>query len=149
MAELPAHPQVGLGPIRLGISRAQAIALLGEPSHREKLSFIEDETTEYFEYDELELELGFSTDDGDRLGVIRCGSDTLRLHEQAVIGEPIAEFLTLHPGFEKEEEAADDGTEDYSDESQDLSITVARGRIVSLSLFPAWSEEDEPIWPAE
>lgn len=146
METLTALPHLGLGEIRLGSSRAEVIALLGEPDHREKLSFIEDETTEYFEYEKLEVELGFSTDDGDRLGVIRCGSDSLRLEEQEVIGTLAEEFVARHPGFEEDEES-EDGTVDFADEEQDLSITVARGRIVSLSIFPAWSDDDEPIWP--
>lgn len=148
LEELIALPHLGLGAIRLGASRAEVIALLGEPDRREKLSFIEDETTEYFEYEELEVELGFSTDDGDRLGVIRCGSDALRLEDQEVIGALAEEFLARHPGFEEDEEL-EDGTVDFADDDRDLSITVARGRIVSLSIFPAWSEDDEPIWPQD
>ena len=146
MDEMTVLPHVGLGQIRLGKSRSEVIALLGEPDHREKLSFIEDETTEYFEFESLELELGFSTDDGDKLGVIRCGSDALRYEGAEVIGELVEEFAAKHPSFEEDDEN-EDGTVDFSDEEKDLSVNVARGRIVSLSIFPAWSDEDEPIWP--
>ena len=141
------QPHLGLGQIHLGSSRAQIIALLGEPDHREEFKAEEeDEATEFLEYEELELELGFSAEDGDRLGVIRCGSDDLRLESSEVIGTRIEELQERYPSFELDDDG-EDGTSDYADEELDLSVNVARGRIVSLSMFPAWSEDDEPIWP--
>ena len=141
---LDVQPHLGLGKIHLGASRAQIIDLLGEPDHREEFSADEeDEDTEFFEYEEFELELGFSAEDGDHLGVIRCGSDDLRFEDAEIIGTFIKDLQARRPSFQLDE----DSDSDYVDDELDLSVSVARGRIISLSMFPAWSEEDEPIWP--
>lgn len=150
------HPHLGLGEIRLGSSREAALTLLGEPDRREKFSFLDDETTEYFEYDDLELELGYSTDDGDQLGVIRCGSHTLTLDGKPIIGLPLDEFLESHSGFQIEEdeegEDEDDFLEshpDYIHPEKDLSVTILENLVTSVSIFPAWNEDDTPRWPVE
>jgi hypothetical protein len=143
-----ARPHLGLGEIRLGSTRAEVLSLLGEPDRREKFAFLADETTEYFEYDALELELGFSTDDGDRLGVIRCGSDQTSLDERPVIGLSAAEFHQLHPGFEEDDdEEFSKGHQDYSHPEKEITVSISRQGVISLSLFPAWNEDDTPKWP--
>lgn len=145
------HPHLGLGEIRLGSSREQVLALLGEPDRREKFSFLDDETTEYFEYDDLELELGFSTDDGDKLGVIRCGSHTLTLEGEPIIALPLEEFLQSHPDFEIEESDGEDGFSegdpDYLHPEKDLNVTLLENLVTSVSIFPAWNDDDTPKWP--
>lgn len=144
-------PHTGLGQVRLGSSREDVVSLLGEPDRREKFSFLTDETTEYFEYDDLELELGFSSDDGDKLGVIRCGLRSLTLDGNPLIELSLEEFLETHSGFALEIDEGDEdfseGHPDYVHLEKDLSVTIIENQAASVAIFPAWNKDDTPRWP--
>jgi len=141
-------PHVGLGAIRLGNSQMQVISLLGDPSERRVESFSNGSQTEYFQYASPHITLGFSSDDGDRLGTITIEDDSARFQEHKVIGEGIESFLDRHPSFLFQDDFEGSGR-DYMDKVLGLSIWVIDGHITNLTLFPDWIDDDTPKWPEQ
>lgn len=67
----------GLGNILFGMSRTEIQSILGEPDEIEQFSYTdsEDDYTENWHYDELDLSVGFELEDDWRLSTISVSSD--------------------------------------------------------------------------
>ncbi|HRO42834.1 MAG TPA: hypothetical protein PL009_08370 [Flavipsychrobacter sp.] len=99
----------GLGTLTFGNSKEQVLALLGEPSEREKytLSDLESDDTEAWHYDDLDLSLSFDEENDWRLSSMAVSSDDYTLDGVPLIGknkEEIIEFFTQKGLTEMEED---------------------------------------------
>ena len=81
-------PGYGLGNIKFGMSREEVKAILGEPDDIDAFSYTDDDenNTETWLYDELELTAGFDEEDDWRLIMLTVASDFYTLNGKSLIG---------------------------------------------------------------
>ena len=81
-------PGYGLGDIKFGMTRDEVKAILGEPDDIDAFSYTEDNenNTETWLYDEMELTVGFDEEDDWRLVMITVASDFYTLNDKSLIG---------------------------------------------------------------
>lgn len=127
----------GLGALTFGTTREQVLAMLGEPSEREKytLSELENDDTEAWHFDELDLSLSFDEENNWRLSSIAVSNDAYLLDGQPLIGKEkteIVEFFASKGYTEIEEDE-----EVKRDDGENCLLHVDKA---SISL---WFENDE------
>jgi hypothetical protein len=85
----------GLGVLKFGLDRKAVELILGKPDEIENYSYQSDEEdlTENWHYDELELSLGFDEEEDWRLTTIAITSSNYKFKELDVIGVSKAEFI--------------------------------------------------------
>ncbi len=78
----------GLGELKFGLTREVVSSILGEPDEKEEYSYsdTEENLTENWHYDELELSLAFDQEDDWRLGTIAVASADYKFHDFNPIG---------------------------------------------------------------
>ena len=87
---------VGLGNIKFGMTRSQVKVILGEPSEIEKFSYSEtdEDLTESWHYDELDLSAGFDEDVDWRLVTLAVSSPDYEFMGKKLIGLDSDELLS-------------------------------------------------------
>jgi hypothetical protein len=126
----------GLGNLKFGLTRNEVESIIGEPEEKENFSFTEDEEnlTESWHYDELELSLGFDQEDDWRLVTISISSENYKFRDFCPVGLSKKELKTI-----LEEKGIDDL------EFEDLSTieNPSHGLISSESLgLNFWFDDD-------
>jgi len=98
-------PGYGLGVLKFGMSRAEVKLMLGEPSFVDKYSNSDSENdlTESWEYDSLELSLSFDEEEQWKLTMISVSSNFYELEEKSLIGKSEVETLKELADFDDEE----------------------------------------------
>jgi hypothetical protein len=139
-------PHAGIERIKLGANRTEIIGSVGEPAERDIQTYPDGTSTEYLEYPDLGLSLGFTSEDGDRLGTITVRSRMATLDGRTIIGRPIEEILSESPGVVLDDDFEENG-QDYIDENRNLSIWVLEGLVNNVTVFPDWIDDDTPRWP--
>jgi hypothetical protein len=127
----------GLGSLTFGASREQVLALLGEPSERDKytLSELDNDETEAWHYDDLDLSLSFDEENNWRLSSIAVSSDDYTLDGEALIGKNKTEVVDffVSKGYDTIEE-----DEEVKRDSGDNCLLHVDKASVSL-----WFENEE------
>lgn len=78
----------GLGDLKFGLQKDQVVSILGEPDEKENYSHTdtEQQLTETWHYDELEISLGFDQDDNWRLGTISVTAPDFKFRDFSPTG---------------------------------------------------------------
>ena len=127
----------GVGELRFGATREQVLALLGEPAEREKysLSELENDDTESWHYDDLDLSLSFDEENDWRLSSIAISSPDYTLAGNPLIGKTKKEVLEQFRADSWGEPVEDEEVSKDNPENSLLHIDKA-----SMSL---WFENEE------
>jgi len=98
----------GIGNLQFGASREQVLALLGEPTEKEKytLSDLDSDDTEAWHYDDLDISLSFDEEMNWRLSSIAVSSNDYTFDGRALIGMKKNEVIQFfeEKGFSEIEE---------------------------------------------
>lgn len=140
------RPHVGLGEVLLGSSRARVSSIFGEPTRRFVEKYGEDAETEYFEYENPKVTLGFDSTDGDALGTISIHDPEVWLNDKLIVGRSVSEILRDFPDFRLDEDLGELGS-NYADSKRDIDFWATDGVVTCVSLFPDWIDENTPSWP--
>lgn len=128
----------GLGDLKFGLKREDVEALLGAPDEKESFSYSEDEDedlTENWHYDDLELSISFDEEDDYRLGTISVTSNRYLLKGFSPIGLSKEELQT---------KLAEHGTDDLEYEDWSSEESPAHELLASDSLgINFWFDENE------
>ena len=146
----------GLGDIKFGMTRSQVKKLLGEPSEIEKFSYSDsdEDLSESFHYDELELSAGFDEDAEWRLVTLAVSSPDYEFMNKKLIGIDRDSLLaTLEElgikNLEYENDPSEDSPESILITSKDKGITFwLEDNVVSeIQWGPIYINEETIIWP--
>lgn len=126
----------GLGTLHFGASKEQVLALLGEPSEIEKytLSDLDDDDTEAWHYDDLDLSLSFDEETNWQLSSIALSSDAYTLDGQALVGKSKDEVVAFFNA-----KGYDDIEEDEEVKQENADNCLLHVDKASISL---WFEDD-------
>ena len=143
-------PGSGLGILKFGMSRDEVKKLLGEPDETEKYSYTEkeEEQTEAWHYDNLELSLGFDEVDDWKLTILSVTSEFYLLENRKLIGlekdevTDILEELNIND-YEEEDWSSEDnpGHELIVSDETGLSLWFDEGILQEIEWGPIWLEE--------
>ena len=149
-------PGTGLGILKFGMSRDDVKDLLGEPNEIEKYSYNEDdqEWTEAWHYDTLELSLGFDQVDDWKLTILSVTSTFYELEQTKLIGlnkEEVINFLEQMDvdDFELEDWSSDEnpGHELIVSDKNGLNFWFDDGTLHEIEWGPIWLDENTFRWP--
>lgn len=149
-------PGYGLGSIKFGITREKAEELLGKPNEIETHSYSEneDDITETWHYDDLELSLEFDKEEDWRLVTISISSEAYEFEGKNLIGNSentlIATFKELEiENFEVEELSPVENPSQILISIEELAINFWFDNDVLLEIqwCPLFNEDDTIDWP--
>lgn len=146
----------GLGIIKFGMTREQVKAILGEPDDVDTYSDsdLEDDSSESWHYDELEISLSFDEDTDWKLVTIAVSSPKYAFHNKNLIGlDSDALMQTLKPL-----EMGDYETEDWSSEEipdhklvsfpeVQMNFWLEDGELTEIQWGPLFVDEETIRWP--
>ena len=147
---------VGLGELKFGSTRAQVKAILGDPDAVEKSSYSDsdEDQTESWHYDALELSMSFDADEEWRLVTLAVTSDFYEFEGVKLIGLSRAEFIsTLEKmdvdDLELEDNDGDDAPvhELYSSDELGLNFWVEDDKLTEVQLSLLFIDEETIDWP--
>lgn len=147
---------IGLGQLKFGMSRDEVKKLLGEPDEIESYSYAEEDQdlTESWHYDELELSLGFDGEEDWKLTTISVTSDFYELKNKRLMGLSKEDLLTAlseldFADLDIDDWESDDNTEQtlISSDSFGMGFWVEDGFLIEIQWNPLFSDEDTIVWP--
>jgi len=152
MKSITITPHVGFEKIKLGFSKKQVEDIMGKPDDTSEQDFEDGIKELIYEYEELFVDLSFTSEDEYRLGAI-----TFYLEETVVLGKKFIgiseddfhstiealkiEDLELIDVFE------DLDAKDYFSESLGIAFWVQEGVVDSITMYPKLDDDDKPVWP--
>lgn len=141
-------PHTGIDDIRLGTSREAVDAQLGTPD-RTSVDFHDDgERSEIWIYRMLRLELSFDSEHDFRLAHVTSYHPYTLVNGFNPIGLADRYLLQKFPHLDLDVEIGE-GEKYYSDRILDLTFGIARGKVVSVTVFPEYDESGNEVqWPA-
>lgn len=147
----------GLGRIKFGISREELKKILGEPDEVDRFSHsdAEDDLTESWHYDELDLSASFDQQEDWRLTTLSVSSPEYELEGESLIGLPKKEVTDRL----KKLGLTDLESEDWSSaespnhllissEEAGMNFWLDEGLLTEIQWGPLISEDDSLEWPA-
>lgn len=146
----------GLGTLKFGFSRIKVTALLGEPNEIEAYSYTdsEEDLTESWHYDDLELSLVFDEVDDWRLVGFVVTSDFYQFKKAISVGmkkaDLEAELNKLNVKDIQVEDistAEDLNNELLSSDSLAMNFWLDAGEIAEIQWGPKFKDEDTIDWP--
>lgn len=147
---------VGLGPIRFGMTKAEVKLILGKPSNAETFSYSDsdEDLTECWDYQDLELSLNFDEEENWKLTMISVTSKFYELEGISLIGlngeQLLAQLNKLKIG---KVEIEDFSEEDVFDnelieiEDKSLSFWLNNDVLDEIQWTPFFIDEDTLNWP--
>jgi hypothetical protein len=104
----------GIGLLTFGNTQEQVLAVLGEPAEREKysLSELDNDDTEAWHYDDLDLSLSFDQESDWQLSSIAISSDEFLLDGQPLVGKSRTEIEEVFDKMDWEPEEDDEVAKD-------------------------------------
>jgi hypothetical protein len=146
-------PHVGFGLIKFGMTKDEVAAKLGKPS--DVYEEVIDGTTEVvIDYEDVGIDLSFSSADNYRLGTISyyeedtlfLGEEFIGLTEEELIENAKEAGIT---DLELEDDFEELESKDYYSDEYGISFWVQDGIVDSITAFPAYDPEDEEcvLWP--
>lgn len=141
-------PHCGIDAIRLGARRDQITESLGPPDKTTRDRHDDGAVSEIWIYRLMRLELSFDSDNDDRLSHVTSYHPYTLVQGFNPIGLTPKLLLQKFPHLDLDVEVTDD-EKYYTDRVLDLTFGIARGRVVSVTVFPEYDESGSHIrWPA-
>ncbi len=147
----------GFGDIRFGMTRDEVKKILGEPDEIDQFASSEDENdnTEAFHYDELELSVSFDEIDDWKLTSIAVSDPEAEFEGMKLVGvsdnELEARLSTVEMGDMEREDVSSPESPDHevvSYPGASINFWLENGEVTEIQFGPFWDEEDEVyIWP--
>lgn len=152
------------GDLRLGMTRVDVQRCIGDPSHREREEYADDSVDEVWSYEDIDLSLTFSTDEGDLLGSISTGNSDACLAsvDGSVSVQPIGldeeELLqileevgveTLELDEDLAEEISEHDAKYYRWQEQNVGFWLTYGFLTSITAMVMFDSDERPVWPDE
>lgn len=136
---------IGIGELIFGMHRSQVEKLIGKPDKEA----IDDEDEMICQFNSLKSRISFYSNEGGRLGYIRCSSAALTHNGQSIIGEKIDTVLKL---FEKATDISweveeYDSMVVYTNENGWLSLQSEYDVVTQVELGVPFLNDDEYNWP--
>ena len=140
----------GLGPLTFGSTQEQVLALLGEPAEREKysLSELENDDTEAWHYDDLDLSRSFDEENEWRLSSIAISGEEYLLDGQSLIGKSKAEMIAfiLEHGWDEPQEDEEVKQENSGNcllhvDKASISLWFENDLLTEMQIGQSYSEE--------
>lgn len=140
-------PHTGIDMLRLGASRAEVGTALGPPDRTSRDHHEDGEVSEIWVYRLMRLELSFDSEHDYRLAHITSYHPYTLLRGFNPIGLGQRFLLQKYPHLDLEIEISAE-EKYYTDRVLDLTFGIARGRVVSVTVFPEYDAGGETvIWP--
>ena len=149
----------GFDEIRFGMTREEVKKILGEPDEVDAYASSEEEedNTEAYHYDDLELSVSFDEIDEWRLGSIAVSSPDALLEGTKLIGKSDDDLLAEISVFELGESEREDVSSPESPDHEVISFTEAsinfwleNGAVSEIQFGPIWDDENEEVmWPED
>lgn len=146
----------GLGNIKFGMTREQVKAILGEPDDVDQYSDsdLEDDSSESWHYDDLEISLSFDEDTDWKLVTIAVSSPEYVFHNKKLIGlDNDALMAALEPLELGEYDEEDWSSEEIPDhrlisypEAQ-INFWLEDGELTEIQWGPLFLDEETIRWP--
>ena len=142
----------GLGDIKFGMSREQVRAALGEPDDMDQFddSELDDDASESWHYDELELSLSFDEDSDWKLVTVAVSSPDYTFHNKNLIGLSAEALMAeLEPLQLGEYETDDWSSEEIPDHKlisfpdAQLNFWLENGELTEIQWGPLFDGDDE------
>ena len=141
-------PHQGIDQITLGTSRAAVVAARGPPDKKTNDSHADGEVSEIRIYRLMRLELSFDSDNHHLLSHITSYHPFTLVRGFNPIGLAPKFLLQKFPHLDLDVEISSD-EKYYTDKILDLTYGIARGKVVSVTVFPEFHESGNSIiWPA-
>ncbi|WP_372795546.1 hypothetical protein [Lutibacter sp.] len=149
-------PGFGLGNLKFGMTKAEVKLMLGEPSFIDEYSHSDsdEDLTESWEYDELELSISFDEEEGWKLIMISVNSDFYELEGVSLIGlgekELLRKLEAINLGKLNLEDSSEyDGQDQKVIEIDDKSINfwINDGVLDEIQWSPFFLDDDTIVWP--
>lgn len=152
------HIGQGLGNLRFGISRDEVINELGQPSDKEVYDLtddpdLEDDRTEAWHYDDLNISLSFDEVSQWKLTSIAVSSDDFTLEGKALVGRKKAELLE---DFSKRQWGEIEEDDEVGADQSGQSLVYVEGASLSLWFednvlsevqWGPYIKDHEIVWP--
>lgn len=140
-------PHTGIDTLRLGSSRDAVREQLGAPDRTSRDHHEDGEISEIWVYRLMRLELSFDSEHDYRLSHITSYHPYTLLRGFNPIGMAPKFLLQKYPHLDLDVELAA-GESYYTDHVLDLTFGVARGKVVSVTVFPEYEDNGEVVvWP--
>lgn len=149
-------PGYGLGNLKFGMSRAEVKLILGDPSFMDKYSHSDsnNDLTESWEYDDLELSLSFDEEESWKLTMMSVNSDFYEFEGKPMIGKSENEIMTELASLKIENLYLEDVSERDGEnhkviEIDDKSINFwfIDGVLDEIQWSPLFIDDDTIKWP--
>ena len=149
-------PGYGLGVLKFGMSRAEVKLMLGEPSFTDKYSHSDsnNDLTESWEYDELELSLSFDEEESWKLTMMSVNSDFYEFGGKSFIGksekEIVSELASLKMENVSLEDVSDRDGEDHKVieiDEKSINFWFIDGVLDEIQWSPLFVDDDTIKWP--
>ncbi|RXP46610.1 hypothetical protein EC396_13895 [Lutibacter sp. HS1-25] len=147
---------IGLGPVRFGMTKAEVKLILGEPSNAETFSYSDsdEDLTECWDYQDLELTLNFDEEEDWRLTMISVTSKFYELEGVSLIGlngeDLLAQLTKLNIGNVEIEDFSEEDVFDnelIEIEDKSLSFWLNDDVLDEIQWTPFFIDEDTLDWP--
>lgn len=155
MSPFQIQPTIGVGPLRLGMSRDSVRAQFGEPDEVEEATEVDGVTYQDWTYALAGLGLHFSAEQEWRLERIRVRATTATLGDIQFIGMTETRLRELSLAarvgpLTLEFNPQGLNLREYEWDNQGLSFWVEDGKVTCVCVGPVWNTStDEPIWPPD
>ena len=141
-------PHQGTDQVTLGTTREAILAALGAPDKKTNDRHADGEVSEIWIYRLMRLELSFDSDNDYLLSHITSYHPFTLVRGFNPIGLAPKFLLQKYPHLDLDVEISDD-EKYYTDKVLDLTYGIARGKVVSVTVFPEFDESGNSImWPA-
>jgi hypothetical protein len=149
-------PGEGLGQIKFGMTRDQVKKILGEPNEKENFSYTDsdEDFTESWHYDELELSAGFDEDVDWKLATLAISSDEYELMGKKLIGMSREELLATLADLDIKDLETEDCSSDespdslfISSEEKGITFWLEEGILTEIQWNPFYIDEETILWP--
>ncbi len=148
-------PGIGLGILKFGMTRDQAKLILGSPDEIDKETYSDDEDdrTETWHFDDLELSLVFDCDFDWRLITLASSASFIELKSIKLVGKNIDDLKKTLIGIGISDLNEDWLTGEIPEhkviESGDLGINfwIERDQLSEIQWAPLFLDDETIIWP--
>lgn len=147
---------IGLGKLKFGMERNTVQLIFGKPEEKQNYSYTkeEDDLTESWHYDELELSLGFNQEDDWRLIEIAITSQDYRFREFSPIGlskqqliDKLKEKKVNDLQFEEWTTIESQSHELLSSESLGMNFWFDENILTEVQWGPLFLDDETINWP--
>ncbi|MFK7953205.1 MAG: hypothetical protein AB8B73_10190 [Ekhidna sp.] len=150
-------PGIGLGDIKLGMSREEIESILGKPEFQEITSFEDEGETfqsDSWEYHGLRMDLTFEEAEKWRLVIISVSSDDYLLLDKKLIGSDMEELMNelseLNINDIEVEDLSTDDNPDFmlvSSEEHAINFWLPDNVVEEIQIAPRINEDNTIAWP--